>query len=129
MRYDPPFRDTTGFRPALAVVALLILFPFVFAEAHARHLMILVFVYAIVAASWDLSLGYGGLVNFSHVALFAVGIYAYAILAKTLGLSPWLAIPAGGAIAVVMASAIALPILRLDGIYVILVTLAFSQLV
>jgi ABC-type branched-subunit amino acid transport system permease subunit/pimeloyl-ACP methyl ester carboxylesterase len=128
MRYDPPFRHTTGFLPALAVLALLIVFPLVFTESHARHLLILVFVYAIVAASWDLSLGYGGLVNFSHVALFAVGIYAYGILAKTLGVSPWLAIPAGGAIAVVIASAIALPILRLDGIYVILVTLAFSQL-
>jgi ABC-type branched-subunit amino acid transport system permease subunit len=128
MRYDPPFRHTTGFLPALAVLALLIVFPLVFTESHARHLMILVFVYAIVAASWDLSLGYGGLVNFSHVALFAVGIYAYGILAKTLGVSPWLAIPAGGLIAVVIASAIALPILRLDGIYVILVTLAFSQL-
>ncbi|MGO9769045.1 MAG: alpha/beta fold hydrolase [Roseiarcus sp.] len=128
MRYDPPFRHTAGFLPALGVLALLIVFPLVFTEAHARHLMILVFVYAIVAASWDLSLGYGGLVNFSHVALFVVGIYAYGILAKTLGVSPWLAIPAGGAIAVVIASVIALPILRLDGIYVILVTLAFSQL-
>ena len=129
MRYDPPFRHTTGFLPALAALALLVAFPFVFTESHARHLLILAFVYAIVAASWDLSLGFGGLVNFAHVALFAAGIYAYGILAKTLGVSPWLAIPTGGFVAVVLASAVALPILRLDGIYVILVTLAFSQLI
>jgi len=129
MRYDPPFRHTTGFRPVLAVLALLIVFPLVFADSHARHLMIMVFIYAIVAASWDLSLGYGGLVNFSHVALFAVGIYTYGILAKTLGVSPWLALPAGGIVAVVFVSAVAVPILRLDGIYVILVTLAFAQLI
>lgn len=129
MRYDPPFRHTTGFRPALAILALLIVFPLIFTDAHARHLMIMVFIYAIVAASWDLSLGYGGLVNFSHVALFAVGIYTYGILAKTLGVSPWLALPAGGIVAMVFVSVVAVPILRLDGIYVILVTLAFAQLI
>ncbi len=128
MRYDPPFRRTPGFIPALLVLGVLAAFPLLFTDSHARHLLILVFIYAIVAASWDLSLGYGGLVNFSHVALFAAGIYSYGILAKTLGVSPWLAIAAGGVVAVVLASAIALPILRLDGIYVILVTLAFSQL-
>jgi ABC-type branched-subunit amino acid transport system permease subunit/pimeloyl-ACP methyl ester carboxylesterase len=129
MRYDPPFRKSTGFIPALVALALLVVFPFVFTDTYSRHLMILVFIYAIVAASWDLSLGFGGLVNFAHVALFAVGMYTYGILAKTLGLDPWLAIPAGGLVAMVFAAVIALPILRLDGIYVILVTIAFSQLI
>jgi ABC-type branched-subunit amino acid transport system permease subunit/pimeloyl-ACP methyl ester carboxylesterase len=129
MRYDPPFRKSTGFVPALVALAVLALFPFVFTDTYSRHLMILVFVYAIVAASWDLSLGFGGLVNFAHVALFVVGIYTYGILSKTLGVDPWLAIPAGGLVAMIFAAAIALPVLRLDGIYVILVTIAFSQLI
>ncbi len=129
MRYDPPFHRTNGLIPALIALAGLIVLPFVFEASYIRHLLILAFVFGIVAASWDLSLGFGGLFNFAHVALFAVGIYTYAILAKTLGVNPWLAVLAAGPVSVLVATLIALPVLRLDGIYVILVTIAFSQLV
>lgn len=128
MRYDPPFHKSNGLIPALLALAVLVVVPWVFDSNYARHLFILVFIFAVVAASWDLSLGFGGLMNFAHVALFAVGIYTYAILAKTLGINPWLAVLAAGPMAVLVAVIVALPVLRLDGIYVILVTIAFSQL-
>ena len=128
MRYDPPIHHGNG-RLFLAFAFIgLALFPLAVDDAYLQHLIVLAFIYAIVAASWDLSLGYGGLFNFAHVALFATGLYTYAILTKTLGVSPWLALPAGGLTAVVVAALIALPVLRLDGIYVILVTIAVSQL-
>jgi ABC-type branched-subunit amino acid transport system permease subunit/pimeloyl-ACP methyl ester carboxylesterase len=129
MRYDPPFHKSNGLIPGIVVIAGLMVLPWIFDASYARHLMILVFVFGVVAASWDLSLGYGGLFNFAHVALFAVGIYTYAILAKTLGVNPWIAMLAAGPVAVLVAVIISLPVLRLDGIYVILVTIAFSQLV
>lgn len=129
MRYDPPFHKSNGLVPGLIVLVGLIVLPWIFDSSYARHLMVLVFVFGVVAASWDLSLGFGGLFNFAHVALFAVGIYTYAILAKTLGVNPWLAMLAAGPVAVLVAVIISLPVLRLDGIYVILVTIAFSQLV
>lgn len=129
MRYDPPFRKSNGLIPTVIALAILAVLPFVFTDSYSRHILILAFVFAIVASNWDLSLGFGGLFNFAHVALFAVGIYTYGILAKTLGVSPWLAIPAGGVTAMALAGLIALPVLRLSGIYVILVTIAFSQLV
>lgn len=129
MRYDPPFHRSNGLIPALLVIAVLVVFPLVFEASYIRHLMILAFVFAMVAASWDLSLGYGGLFNFAHVALFAVGIYVYGILAKTYGVNPWLAILAAGPLVMIFAALVALPVLRLDGIYVILVTIAFSQLI
>jgi len=129
MRYDPPFHKSNGLLPTLLIIGVLLVLPWVFDSSYIRHLFILVFIFAVVAASWDLSLGYGGLMNFAHVALFAVGIYTYAILAKTLGVNPWLAVLAAGPVAVAVALIVALPVLRLDGIYVILVTIAFSQLV
>ncbi|WP_282610163.1 alpha/beta fold hydrolase [Pelagibius sp. Alg239-R121] len=129
MRYDPPFHRSNGLTPAIAAIVVLAVFPLIFEASYLRHLMILAFVFAVVAASWDLSLGYGGLFNFAHVALFAVGIYTYGILAKTFGLNPWLAVLAAGPVAMIFAAAVALPVLRLDGIYVILVTIAFSQLI
>ena len=129
MRYDPPFRKTTGLIPTLIALVVLAALPLVFTDSYSRHILILAFVFAIVASNWDLSLGYGGLFNFAHVALFAIGVYTYGILAKTLDVSPWLAMPAGGLVAMVVAALIALPVLRLSGIYVILVTIAFSQLI
>jgi branched-chain amino acid transport system permease protein len=93
-----------------------------------RHLMILVFLYAVLASSWDLSLGYAGIFNFGHIAFFGLGAYASAILSKTVGIDPWLSVPAGGLIGMLAAAIVSVPVLRLKGIYVVLVTFAFSQL-
>jgi branched-chain amino acid transport system permease protein len=98
-------------------------------DPYVRHLFIVAFIYAMVAASWDLSLGYGGIFNFGHVAFFGIGVYAAGLTAKLLGLDPWLAMLLGGLAASAAAALIALPVVRLQGIYVVLVTFAFSQLV
>jgi ABC-type branched-subunit amino acid transport system permease subunit/pimeloyl-ACP methyl ester carboxylesterase len=58
-----------------------------------------------------------------------VGIYTYGVLTKSLGVDPWLAMLIAGPVTMVVAATLALPVLRLDGIYVILVTIAFSQLI
>lgn len=128
MRYDPPFHRTKGLWPAFFFLGLAAVAPLVLHDAYTRHLLILAFLYGVAASSWDLSLGLGGLLNFAHGTLFAVGLYGYALSAKFLGVSPWIAIMIGGAAAVILAVLIALPVLRLDGIYVILVTIAVSQL-
>ena len=128
MRYDPPFQRTLGLVPVLCIVALLLVLPLFVQGSFFRHLMVLAFIYAVVAASWDLSFGYGGLLNFAHVALFAVGIYAYGILAKTYGVNPWLAVLLAGFAAAFFASVMMIPVLRLDGMYIILVTIAFTQI-
>lgn len=128
MKYAPPFQRTNGFLPVLVVFAVLLLLPLVVTETYARHTLILVFVYAVLASNWDLSLGYGGIVNFAHLGFFAIGLYAYAIFAKVLGLDPWLALVMTPILAVGFAVLLAIPILRLEGVYVILVTIAATQL-
>ncbi|WP_321936337.1 alpha/beta fold hydrolase [Paraburkholderia sp. J8-2] len=128
MRYDPSFHRTNGLRPAIVLLAAAAIAPLFVHDAYVRHLLILAFVYGIVASNWDLSLGFGGLLNFAHGALFAIGLYVYALSTKFLDVSPWIAIVLGGVAAVLLAVLIALPVLRLDGIYVILVTVAVSQL-
>ena len=112
----------------LICLLILILLPFVVPSPYIRHLLIITFIYAIVASNWDLSLGYAGVFNFGHIAFFAVGVYGSAILSKTFGITPWATIPIAGLIGVVAALIISLPVLRLKGIYVVLVTFAFSQL-
>lgn len=115
---------------AVAVVLILgLLVPVFVEDTYVRHLFIIAFIYAIVAASWDLSLGYAGIFNFGHVAFFGIGVYATGLCAKLLGIDPWIAMLIGGVVASAAAAVVALPVVRLQGIYVVLVTFAFSQLV
>jgi branched-chain amino acid transport system permease protein len=119
-------------REAIAIaigIAVLALLPFVFTDSYSRHVLIMVFIYAIVASNWDVSLGYGGVFNFGHIALFGIGVYAYSLLTKLTGMDPWVGLATSGVIAVIAAVAVTIPILRLKGIYIILVTFGFAQLV
>lgn len=119
-------------REAIALAAgfaLLALLPFVFTDSYSRHVLIMVFIYAVVASNWDLSLGYGGVFNFGHIALFGIGVYAYSLLTKLAEVDPWLALALSGLAAVIAAVIVTIPILRLKGIYIILVTFGFAQLV
>lgn len=111
---------------AFAVLALL---PFVVPDSYSRHVLIMAFIYAVVASNWDLSLGYGGVFNFGHLALFGIGVYAYGLITKFAGIDPWFALVLSGVIATFAAIVVTVPILRLKGIYIILVTFGFAQLV
>lgn len=122
-----PWRnEAVGFAIGFLLLALL---PFVFTDTYSRHVLIMIFTYAIVASNWDLSLGYGGVFNFGHLALFGIGVYAYSLLTKLAGVDPWAAMLASGFIATLAAAIVTIPILRLKGIYIILVTFGFAQLV
>ena len=112
----------------LLCLIVLALLPLVIESTYIRHLIIVALIYGMVASSWDLSLGYAGVFNFAHLAFFGLGVYGTAVFAKTLEISSWIAIPMGGIVAVLAAFLVALPVLRLKGIYVILVTFASSQL-
>lgn len=112
----------------LAALVILALAPLVVTDSYTRHVFIIAFIYATIAANWDLSLGFGGLFNFGHLAFFGIGVYTAAMFTSHLDMSPWLAIFAGGITAAVSALLISLPVARLKGIYVVLVTFAFGQL-
>jgi len=112
--------EAVGFVLGFALLALL---PLVFGDTYARHILIMAFIYAIVASNWDLSLGYGGVFNFGHLALFGIGVYAYSLLTKLAGLDPWVALFASGAIATLAAILVTIPILRLKGHYLAMVSL------
>jgi branched-chain amino acid transport system permease protein len=89
-----------------------------------RRIMIL----AIAAVSLNLILGYGGLVSFGHAAYLGIGAYAVGILAfygVTSGWVQW-AVAIGGSAAVALA--IGAISIRTSGIYFIMITLAFTQM-
>jgi branched-chain amino acid transport system permease protein len=92
------------------------------------HLLILFFGWCIVTQSWNLILGVRGIFSFAQLALFAIGGYTTGVLTLHLGWSPWIAIWLAPIVATIAALIIGLPSLRLRGPYVVLLTLAFHEL-
>ncbi len=88
-----------------------------------------VLIYAIAATSLNLALGYGGMVSFGHAAFFGAGAYVVGILAMEGVSSAWIAWPAAVAAAALAALLIGAMSLRTRGVYFIMITLAFAQMV
>ena len=117
--------------PALATLAAAIAFPLVatpldweFYVGFASRIMI----YAIAASSLNLLLGYGGMVSFGHAAFLGAGAYAVGILMAEGVSSAWIAWPFAVALAAVFALVIGAISLRTRGVYFIMITLAFAQM-
>jgi branched-chain amino acid transport system permease protein len=85
-------------------------------------------VFAIAALSLDLILGYGAMVSFGHAAYLGVGAYAVAILASHGITAAWLQWPAAILGSAAAAALIGLVSLRTSGVYFIMITLAFGQM-
>lgn len=88
-----------------------------------------VFVAILFAASLHFLMGPGGMHSFGHAAYFGLGAYAAALCAKALNLPMWsalLAAPVGGFIGAVVFGWFCV---RLSGVYLAMLTLAFSQIV
>jgi branched-chain amino acid transport system permease protein len=103
--------------------------PFFFhSDRYVMNILILCFIWGVVASSWDLIMGTAGIFTFGQVAFYVIGAYGSAILTRTFGISPWLGILAGGAIAAVIGILVGLPCLRLKGSYVALVTFAVHMI-
>ena len=89
-----------------------------------RRIMIL----AIAAVSLNLILGYGGLVSFGHAAYLGVGAYAVGILAFYGVTNGWLQFATAIVASALVAAAIGSISIRTSGIYFIMITLAFTQM-
>jgi branched-chain amino acid transport system permease protein len=73
--------------------------------------------YLVFAMMWNLLAGYGGMVSIGQQAFFGIGGYAMLILASYCGVSPFIAVPLGALIAVVIAVPVSLVAFRLEGGY------------
>ena len=110
---------------ALAWVGALLLLPAVYGDAYVLRILTMTCIFAIFAASWDLLAGYTGQVNFGHALFFGAGAYTSALLSLKLGITPWVTIWAGAAVAALFGFLVGYLCLRLRGSYLSLATLAF----
>jgi branched-chain amino acid transport system permease protein len=89
-------------------------------------LIIIVGLYVILATSFNLILGYGGLVSIAHPVFFALGAYASALLSRDCGMPVPLAMLGATVVAVVASIALALPSLRVSGDYLLIASIGFQ---
>ena len=81
---------------------------------------------AIAAISLNLLTGYAGQISLGHAALLGVGAFASGLVTSKLGLPMWLGLPAAAVVAGAVALLIGFPALRLRGLYLAMVTIAFG---
>ena len=114
--------------PALVGVALLAALPLVVRNSFYLHVCILVLMWTVLGAAWNVLGGFAGQVSFGHAALFAMGAYTTIILYLKAGLAPWWGIPLGGLAAALLSLPIGLLCFRLRGPYFSLSTLAVAEI-
>ncbi len=113
----------------LLVLAVLPLLTQAFDQRYLLSIGTRIVIWAIAAISLNMILGYGGMVSFGHAMFFGVGGYAVGILAHHGITSGWIQWPAGIVAAALWAAVIGALSLRTRGLYFIMITLAFAQLV
>ena len=131
---DPPGRLLLN-AIMLLIFAAFLFAPFLFPGTKALGVASRICIFVILVASYDLMLGYTGIVSFAHTMFFGIGAYGVAILLAS-GWTGWGAVilgaAAGAAVSLVLAAAIGLLSLRLRTIFFSMITLAvasFAQIV
>lgn len=87
----------------------------------------LLFIYIILALGLNVLVGFAGQFALANAAMFGIGAYGTGLLQVTGHLPYWLALPGGTVLAMAIGTLMALPALRLSGLYLALATLAFAQ--
>lgn len=87
-----------------------------------------VLIFALFAVSYDLVLGYGGMLSFGHAAFFGIGAYSTGIILIRLFPSIPLALAGAVAVSSLAAAFVGYASIRRHGIYFTMVTLAFAQM-
>jgi len=113
------------------VLALALAFPLAMQAEHQTYYLSFasrIFVYALAATSLNLILGYGGMISFGHAAFVGTGAYVSSIFIAEGVTSAWIGWPAAVAASAVVALAIGAVSLRTRGVYFIMITLGFAQM-
>jgi branched-chain amino acid transport system permease protein len=89
--------------------------------------------FILMALGLNIVVGFAGLLDLGYVAFFAVGAYVTALLTSTgdlgMGMNFWIAMPIGVAAAVMAGIILGIPVLRLRGDYLAIVTLGFGEII
>lgn len=120
------------------LIAGLAAVPLIVPGTYYQFLLVIVFIYIIVATGLNILTGYAGQFSLGHAGLFAVGAYTTALISKGLatvsvfassGLDVLVGIGAGTLLACAFGAVLAYPALRVSGPYLAMVTVAFGWVI
>ena len=119
------------FNPAFVVAAaiLILVLPHIAANEYELRLITLLMIYAIIALGLNVLVGLTGLVSLGQAGLYAIGAYTAAILATRLGVGLVPGLILGMALAGAFGVLLAYPTVRVRGVYLAVVTIAFGIIV
>jgi branched-chain amino acid transport system permease protein len=86
-------------------------------------------IYITLALGLNIVVGLAGLLDLGYIAFYAVGAYSYGLLSTRVGLSFWEVLPVGALLAAIFGVLLGIPVLRLRGDYLAIVTLGFGEMI
>lgn len=93
---------------------------------YLTSLLVLIGLYIILSSSFNLIIGFGGLISIAHPVFFALGAYTVGVLGVQFDLHPVLSVMAGGAVALLASFMLSLPSLRISGDYLLVTSIGFQ---
>jgi len=123
----PPWGKRHWIVAGVLAVAL-IGFPLVFDQPYPQHVLIMVFIYALMAQGWNVLAGYCGQISLGHAVFFGLGAYSTAFLFTHFQISPWFGMAGGVLLAMAVSAAIGFPTFRLHGHYFAIATLVIGEI-
>ena len=115
--------------PFLGIVLVVaVIYPFL-TSMYQTNIMISALIYVILALGLNIVIGLGGMLHLGYAAFYAVGAYTYGILNHFFGVGFWVALPIAGVVSGLFGILLGVPVLRLRGDYLAIVTLAFVEIV
>lgn len=123
------FRERRFAVPAtIALIGFAIAFPFI-NSLYQTNVMVSALIYVILALGLNIVIGLGGMLHLGYAAFYAVGAYTYGLLNYHFGVSFWVALPIGAGLSTIFGILLAIPVLRLRGDYLAIVTLGFGEII
>ncbi len=113
--------------PAIAFFAAAAVAPVLVRDAFLLDGLVLILLWGAAGAAWNVAGGYAGQVSIGHAAFFGLGAYSAALLGTKWGVSPWIGLVVGAALATAFGFILGFLSNRLRGPYFVLATIAFSQ--
>jgi branched-chain amino acid transport system permease protein len=112
---------------ALVALVLAIGYPLV-TSLYQTNIMISALIYVMLALGLNIVIGLGGMLHLGYAAFYLLGAYTYALLNHNFEIGFWIALPLGAAVSTIFGILLAIPVLRLRGDYLAIVTLGFGEI-
>ncbi len=116
----------------LLIVAVGLIVAPMFAGQYWNHVSTSVGIFVLMGLGLNVVVGYAGLLDLGYVAFFAIGAYAMAILSSPeqgIEMNFWLALPIAMAVSGISGTLLGIPVLRMRGDYLAIVTLGFGEII